>query len=446
MSSEAEEEAEDSYSLFRKHLDWIMEERYEDGPVNWKEFLEDLRRCPDMAFLEMGCGDLCALQYVIVIDNVPLNVVSALLKVNPHALTVTDSDEGWNTLQWLEVMDKPMVSPEILGMLLDIAPELVVEENIASRPSDVGPLYYFVRHNPDSDQVNAILESSDYAVAMLLTFHFLGTEIVPPSLLKRTLNRALEVDSNRIFGLEYWYGEEKQYSLVQTLFEHLDPSNVDLFHSFLKAFVTGREEYARRRRQKRYFMLDIEDEKVDQSSVSCCVLYLLAKLEPSIVDTYSDYAFSFERGKLWQQYLTVCREDITKPTDDGELPLYFAIGAGHQYNPVIRDILKEDMSALETLDVFDEIPPFMVAATATHNHHHCENLLGDDYKQSSEYNNLNTVNVTYELLRANPSMLINPPTTKAKPSVAMAVTRSKDKKRAAVPSNKTAIGDKKSKK
>jgi hypothetical protein len=365
----------------------------------------------------MGVSRFYALQFVILIDNVPPTVVSALLEVNEDALWATDNDLGWNTLHWLQVNEKHMVSPEILEMLLEINPHMVVEEERAH--TNESPLYYFIRCNPDSDQVKAILERSNYAVAMLLILHFLGKEIVPPSLLKLTLSRALETGPRSIFGLEVGYGSEdpEYYILVQTLFEHLDPTNVHLFHSFLKAFVTGKEKWIKELQGKRHHFMRrnaIKDESVYQRSVSCCVLYLLAKLGPEDifdgrrVDRNSYTGFSVDRGKSWQQYLTVCREDITIPTEDGELPLYFAIRVCHQYNPVIRDILKQDMSMLETLDVFDEIPPFMVAATATHNRNHrCKKDLGDDYEVWSEYKDLNTVNFTYELLRANPSMLIN---------------------------------------
>jgi hypothetical protein len=71
-------------------------------------------------------------------------------------------------------------------------------------------------------------------------------------------------------------------------------------------------------------------------------------------------------------------------------------------NPVIADIWKQDPSVLESMDPKLELPPFLVAATMTHNEHNCEDL--GEYNRW-EYEEYNTVNTTYQLLRANPTMI-----------------------------------------
>jgi hypothetical protein len=436
---------EDAKRLFNKHLDWFVNgdilwnilNAIDTLTVDWEEFLSDLRRCPELASIKMGISSLCALQYVLLIDDVPAKVIRKLVKVNPDALNACEAHHGWNTLQWLQWANQTETSPEILCILLERRPEFAIQEKAEEK---LAPVYHYMRHNPLSDQVKAILETSNEAVALVLAFHFSGEEPIPipPKLFKFALNRAykLEKSGHSIFDLELRYrysmGDGGTFTLVEKLFQHLNAMNSKLLHRYLKAFVVGRRTYLSHDGGRK----DCLSRVVDKNSLTCCVLYLLAKLEPTAVqDTGSggrNITYNFDRGEFWQKYLEACRDDVTKPTNRGSLPLYAAIRICHQWNPVIRDIVKEDVHVLETLDVKHRIPPFMVAAASIGNRYNFQDL-GDSYTSWHDYKNINTVNTTYELLRANPSTICPPKSTITPRNVAPSV----DKKRAIISSNKS---------
>lgn len=114
----------------------------------------------------------------------------------------------------------------------------------------------------------------------------------------------------------------------------------------------------------------------------------------------TEFITDFSKGALWEKFLEVCRDDVTKATKKGSLPLYAAIHLCHQWNPVIESIWKEDPSVSESIDPNLELPPFLVAASTTHNRHYCPDL--GEYKLNIKINN--SFNTTYALLRANPTM------------------------------------------
>jgi hypothetical protein len=123
---------------------------------------------------------------------------------------------------------------------------------------------------------------------------------------------------------------EYQFCLVSKLFEQLKRSNLKLFRRYLKAFVEGRVARMVENGNTRRNYPALE-------SMTCCVLFLLAQVEPETVDRWPEAPYtSFDKGDLWRKYLEVFREDVIRPTQSGILPLHYAIRLGC-IKPIIAD-------------------------------------------------------------------------------------------------------------
>jgi hypothetical protein len=415
MSEEpAETEAE---RLFKKHLGFMLELEDEEGGyigineyigdsnvVDWKEFMEDLQRCPAIARVTGGVSDFPALHYVVLLSDLPIEVLRELLRIYPGALHEREVDFGWNIMQWIQWgrgwNPQYKVAPEVLRVILTEAPEFAVEEKVEE---NLSPVYDWILRDPESEQVKAILETSREATAFVLSKHFAASYAerqrfqddytVPEKLLEFALNCALQWESEGedVFSLSLDIDtrpdETENFTLANQLFEHLESKRIKLFHRYLKIFVSGKEAYLAERAAPR----------VDKKSLTCCVLYMLAKC--------SGENDKMDKREWWQKYLDVCRNKVTKPSQTGDVPLYTAIRLGYQWNPVICFIVNEDPSVLEKPDSEEKLSPFALAAatTATQSQDYCSEL--GDYNRL-DYTNLNTVNNTYQLLRANPNALV----------------------------------------
>jgi hypothetical protein len=229
------------------------------------------------------------------------------------------------------------------------------------------------------------------------------------------------------------------FTLIEKMFEHLDSTKRDFFHHFLKAFI------------KSQILPHRYSSSVDESSLTCCVLYILARVPRDLhVDDDSDKAaeglnepfddpfgefsdedadedteegFGFEgfeedsnevpdhngepsvrtgRKEWWEKYIEIFRDELNTPSARGLLPLSVALRMGYQWSPVIRDMIETEPSVVEKMDSTHRLPLFLIAATANTERRGCS--LPGDYARF-EYSDLNAVNNTFALLRLQPGML-----------------------------------------
>jgi hypothetical protein len=334
--------------------------------------------------------------FVILVPEVPLDIVQELLRVYPGAIEEREHDHRWNILQQIQWADMDTISPEVLRELLERYPESVLEEKLEENET---PLTFFLSKNPHSEQVKVILEClrlKDMVRTLMDYYHIYDGHITSEALMV-ILDRAsdleretldLERDHEGIFFWEVEFDDDEEESIGATtlfhfIFNHfVKTSDRDLFHRYLKALVKGRRESG-------YGISDV----VDESSLTCCILYVLA---------LKDLEDEENKEEMWVQYVNACRDDLSRPSEKiGRLPLVFALLLGHQWDPVLRDILNEDPSILNTIDRVHQLPPCLIAASDLVNNDDNPNLGSYD---SEDFQSINSVNNTYELLRRDTSI------------------------------------------
>jgi hypothetical protein len=243
---------------------------------------------------------------VILVPDVPIEVVEMLHDINEDAMWETEDDYGWNIFQWMQWGLREDMSPEILRFFLKKAPRLICDEK---QEENETPLEFFL-HGQDelTEQIVAILECSPHATAMLLANHFSGKRVVPTAVLKCALDNAFIYERQRreIFGLEFKI-DGRSFCLASKLFEHLHPENLKLFHRYLKTFANGRLTRMKDDSETQHGTYPI-----DKTSLTCCVLFFLAKMEhiEEENDDNSDddddddsIALVLDKGQMWQKVL-----------------------------------------------------------------------------------------------------------------------------------------------
>ena len=413
-----------------------------------------------------GTRNVSALWYAVVLPDVPPSVIEELLRINPEAIGDSPGCNDMNIFEWItDVMammsrqqqdqggacDTPIscISPQVLRLLCVAGPKLVA--CLAENGREAGPLIFrFVRrYGFPSAHVTAILESSRQAVASLLQCHFEGSVpdniIIPPKLVMLALECAEKHDGLDFYEScqHYKHDDEREQDasvftitiynyhwagnvdfLAEDLFKGFSSDNVGLLHQYLKAYVTGQEK--RRIRCEDAAKPGDEVIFIDKRSLTSCLLMTLSKVVPRTVQEGGDEESTddsdeemefiepvYDRPAIWSRYMIVCGDDSIRTTTDTidlSHPIIVAIQLGFQFNLILRDILDQDMRVLDSLvDVVDDdgillqLPLYMVAAMAydriTRNH----DVHDDDKKLKRKQ--INAVNTTYEILRANPSML-----------------------------------------
>lgn len=409
--------------FFAAHLAWV--ENYMPGhgapAIDWAAFMQGLEECPQVAFRKSGMSWFPPLHYVLLARDVPIEVVQKLLEINGDAVFQREDYHAWNIFQWLQWDDHVTIPVDVLRLLLEKAPNLVMEEKMEENKTPLE--FFFDGEHYDgrlTEQFKVILECCPHAVAWTLAFYFMRSPAPPcEGALKYALDIAekLEKEGNgiydEVFQTEDLDEDTEPLCLLKTMYDNLDSAKRELFHCYLKAFVKGRLAFIKEKGDTSGHL------PIDVSSLSNCVLFLLAKVENIYMpvedeDSYYDSddddndSQVYNRKEMWCKYLEIFRDDITKRTTEGDAPLFSAIRLCHQWSPVIETIWKEDPSVLETADTELGLPPFLVAAT--------KNLspvtIGGYYSVDGMYftwNNTaqdnNTVNTTYALLRANPNMI-----------------------------------------
>jgi serine/threonine protein kinase len=448
----------DAETLFNKHFEWLFEEEAlessDPGSVDWEEFRRDLQRCPEIAFHKGGDFRMCALQFALIAPGVTLEIVEELLEVNPKAMNEYAGRYQWDTINWVRVHHQLYnLSPEVLRVLLERRPEFIAHETTDVDMMTEAPFSDYIDCGV-TEYTEVIFETSPHAVALALAFHFLGREaMVCDEVLTLALDRALtlEREGRGIFTMSVTHSSHEDFCLLRVLFRDLKPANSELCDRYLRVLIEGREarlqdtglnsandsdqlslsacteialehmdfgtlweEYLRKflvptlvhhlnQRNSSFLRHHLQDfvrsrhaypqrkrwdlaEGADDSSLTCCVLYLFAELYHPRKDPDEDDPSE----KLWQLYLEKYGDDVTKRMKDGSHVISAAIRMGHSWDPILRGIVKKDHSALETRDVAHKLPPFMLAALRSKN----------KTKKDVAISNI------YELLRANPAVLV----------------------------------------
>lgn len=203
-------------SFFSKHLAWV--DGYTPGSdipkINWKTFMRELNKFPDIVFYETGIGNYIPLFYMILVPKVPLRVVERLLEINEtgaanYALWSDEDANEWNIFQWMQWANLTTISPEILTFLVRKAPFAVCDVHAEKTES---PLYFFIAAGERklTEQVEAILSASLCATSTVLSNHFTGERKVPAAVLNFALDAALrrERAGRSIFGWVFTHDEE----------------------------------------------------------------------------------------------------------------------------------------------------------------------------------------------------------------------------------------------
>jgi hypothetical protein len=191
-------------------------------------------------------------------------------------------------------------------------------------------------------------------------------------------------------------------SLVPELMEHLNQGNLEAFRNKLQDLVRNREGYCEER--------GWDQISFDESSLTYCVLYLIAALcfseeqgsdsadrndddsEGGSDDNNEAMMETFNPDPFWQQYLESCSDDVKIRTRNGDHVLEVALGMGHSWYPVLRDIIKRDPGALQIVDAKEKDIPLIV-----------EGLFEKDWGDKSTH-----ISCMFELFRANPSVICLP--------------------------------------
>jgi hypothetical protein len=98
-------------------------------------------------------------------------------------------------------------------------------------------------------------------------------------------------------------------------------------------------------------------------SLTYCVLYLVFELgnnwRPLIrLNLGSDASTELDdRFELWRLFLKKFGGDIKKATKDRSHVLCAAIRMGHEWDPILRDIIQQDPCALDGTDTSTSSPP-----------------------------------------------------------------------------------------
>jgi hypothetical protein len=400
---------------------------------------------------------VCALQFALIAPGVTLEIIEELLEVNPKAINEYARRYQWDTVNWVRVHHQLYnLSPEILRVLLERRPEFIAHETTDLDMMTEAPVFDYIDGDVN-EYTEVIFETSPHAVALVLAFHFLRREdVVCDKVLTFALDRALtlEREGRGVFTMRVKHSSHEEFCLLRVLFRDLNSANSELCDRYLRVFIEGREarlqdtglnnandsgqlslsacteialehmdfgtfgtlweEYLRKflvptlvshldQRNSCFLRHYLQDffrsrhaypqrkrwdltEGADDSSLTCCVLYLFAELYHPRKDPDEDDPSE----KLWQLYLKKYGDDVTKRMKDGSHVLSAAIRMGHSWDPILRGIVKKDPSALETLDVAHKLPPFMLAALRSN----------DNTGKNAAISNV------YELLRANPAVLV----------------------------------------
>jgi hypothetical protein len=158
--------------LCDKHMHKVVADFSElifgNAPVNWEEFSRDLSKWPEMAFgsfpglcnwperfgNDRYLGDFPLLFWVILVPDVPLAVFHELIRLNPNAIHYYAFPEASN----IQHAQLDTIPPDILRTILD---REGFQSCVTAKRGDrhESPLEFFIRSNPDSEQVKVILET-----------------------------------------------------------------------------------------------------------------------------------------------------------------------------------------------------------------------------------------------------------------------------------------------
>jgi hypothetical protein len=190
--------------------------------------------------------------------------------------------------------------------------------------------------------------------------------------------------------------------LVPELMEHLNQGNLEVFRNKLQDLVRNREGYCEAR--------GWDQISFDESSLTYCVLYLIAALcfseekgsdsadrndddsEGGSDDNNEAMMETFNPDPFWQLYFESFTDDVKIRTRNGDHILEVALGMGHSWYPVLRDIIKTDPGALQIIDAKEKDIPLIA-----------EGLFEKDWGDKSTH-----ISCMFELFRANPSVTCLP--------------------------------------
>jgi len=356
--------------------------------INWNHFLEDLEYCPDFARCRFGISDNTPLHFVLLVRDVPVNVVERLLQICPEAVDDREPDHGWNTLGWVTTLRYSVddLCPQILRILLCRDSKMAVE-SCGTNESVIGT-FRGPPDSPISEQMKAILKYSPEAVSYILAKNYNGEEPFDDDLVLAAFNAAKEHERNgsNVFLLRVEVDpDDPSFTLLHVLFESLDETKTEVFEEYLKGYVEASCEH------KGDCSLPFQG-NVEVSSVTDCVLYQWSHWsEDGNGDEYYVTA-----TKAWEKYKRYYSEDLKKPKKDGSSPLYTAIQKGVEWDgkvSILKDIIEADHDVLNGNRPQCGLQPFMVAAMSD-----------------------SDVNTVFELLRRSSSAIrennSNQPTTK----------------------------------
>ena len=252
-------------------------------------------------------------------------------------------------------------------------------------------------------QVKVILEESLYVVSKLLgEVYKHGVQHV---LLSKGIGSAVSEDVLRFAKIQFESNNTEEIfkstcftfscidnrydhcTLLGLMFKSLNEDNRGSFLWYMHMYMKNRSDH--------------------DDSILSLVHSVLDDVLPTSTITYS----SKNHLSYWTNFWSVFKNDEWKNDDSGSVsgqskdhqhPLLIAIRNEYQYE-VIVDIANKDTTILESFDNHENLPPFaLVAARRSYNNSNHANNPGHDDETYT-----NDLSATYELLRTNPSVIVN---------------------------------------
>jgi len=177
---------------------------------------------------------------------------------------------------------------------------------------------------------------------------------------------------------------------MEELFMFIDSKKLPSFIRFLKTYVTTKSN---------------NRNLVANANLTNMVLYTLDDMRYTL--GYSNRGVHLSS---WTKFVAAHQEIKTLTNHRQTVlvmsPLLYAISLGFPWNPVLRDLVAADPSALESVDFVELLPPFLMAATVGCTPRLCPTRIsGTSYSEYQEIAVRVSVENIFELLEANPAML-----------------------------------------
>ena len=451
--------------IIKKHFGYLIRRNFIDAEnfdVDWDMFCKDFERMPCIANINIArpqgrrCNyfncptdghadsNLSVLFLVMITGCKDRNLIRKLLTknssaINDHYICGYSEDDEWiqDKNFYADFMDAApdsflMIDPAILRLLLkstenkklicfggddhgDDDHEIIemIDDYVSGEEYDgLYPVIRFLQRQ-DSDennrafliipQVKVILEESLYVVSKLLgEVYKHGVQHV---LLSKGIGSAVSEDVLRFAKIQFESNNTEEIfkstcftfscidnrydhcTLLGLMFKSLNEDNRGSFLWYMHMYMKNRSDH--------------------DDSILSLVHSVLDDVLPTSTITYS----SKNHLSYWTNFWSVFKNDEWKNDDSGSVsgqskdhqhPLLIAIRNEYQYE-VIVDIANKDTTILESFDNHENLPPFaLVAARRSYNNSNHANNPGHDDETYT-----NDLSATYELLRTNPSVIVN---------------------------------------